>query len=44
LIFTGTPAGVGSVRNPRRYLQAGETIESEIEGIGRLRNRCVAEP
>lgn len=44
LIFTGTPAGVGSVRNPRRYLKAGETIESEIEGIGRLRNRCVVEP
>ena len=43
LIFTGTPAGVGSVRNPRRYLKAGETIESEIEGIGRLSNRCVAE-
>ena len=42
LIFTGTPAGVGSVRDPRRYLQAGETIESEIEGIGRLSNLCVA--
>jgi 2-keto-4-pentenoate hydratase/2-oxohepta-3-ene-1,7-dioic acid hydratase in catechol pathway len=41
LIFTGTPAGVGSVRNPRRYLQAGETIESEIDGLGRLSNRCV---
>ncbi|HPG28307.1 MAG TPA: fumarylacetoacetate hydrolase family protein, partial [Myxococcota bacterium] len=42
LIFTGTPGGVGSVREPRRYLVAGETIESEIEGIGRLSNRCVA--
>ncbi|MCP4903413.1 MAG: fumarylacetoacetate hydrolase family protein [bacterium] len=42
LIFTGTPGGVGSVRNPRRYLVPGETIESEIEGIGRLSNRCVA--
>jgi 2-keto-4-pentenoate hydratase/2-oxohepta-3-ene-1,7-dioic acid hydratase in catechol pathway len=42
LIFTGTPAGVGSVREPRRYLAVGETIESEIEGIGRLSNRCVA--
>lgn len=42
LIFTGTPAGVGSVRTPRRYLKAGETIESEIEGVGRLANRCVA--
>jgi 2-keto-4-pentenoate hydratase/2-oxohepta-3-ene-1,7-dioic acid hydratase in catechol pathway len=43
LIFTGTPGGVGSVRNPRRYLKAGETIVSEIEGIGRLSNRCVPE-
>jgi 2-keto-4-pentenoate hydratase/2-oxohepta-3-ene-1,7-dioic acid hydratase in catechol pathway len=42
LIFTGTPGGVGSVREPRRYLAVGETIESEIEGIGRLSNRCVA--
>jgi 2,4-diketo-3-deoxy-L-fuconate hydrolase len=41
LIFTGTPGGVGSVRDPRRYLEAGETIESEIEGIGRLSNLCV---
>lgn len=42
LIFTGTPAGVGSVREPRRYLAPGETIVSEIEGIGRLSNACVA--
>lgn len=42
LIFTGTPAGVGSVREPRRYLAEGETIESEVDGIGRLSNRCVA--
>jgi 2-keto-4-pentenoate hydratase/2-oxohepta-3-ene-1,7-dioic acid hydratase in catechol pathway len=41
LIFTGTPGGVGSVREPRRYLAKGETIESEIVGIGRLSNRCV---
>jgi 2-keto-4-pentenoate hydratase/2-oxohepta-3-ene-1,7-dioic acid hydratase in catechol pathway len=44
LIFTGTPAGVGSVRDPRRYLVPGDVIESEIEGLGRLRNRCVAAP
>ena len=42
LIFTGTPAGVGSTRDPRRYLKAGEVIESTIEGIGALVNRCVA--
>ena len=41
LIFTGTPAGVGSVREPRRYLAPGETIRSEIEGIGQLTNRCI---
>ena len=41
LIFTGTPAGVGSVRKPRRYLVPGERIETEIEGLGRLENRCV---
>jgi 2,4-diketo-3-deoxy-L-fuconate hydrolase len=42
LIFTGTPAGVGSTREPRRYLKAGEEIVSTIEGIGTLHNRCVA--
>lgn len=41
LIFTGTPGGVGSVREPRRYLQAGEVLVTNIEGIGRLNNRCV---
>jgi 2-keto-4-pentenoate hydratase/2-oxohepta-3-ene-1,7-dioic acid hydratase in catechol pathway len=42
LVFTGTPAGVGSVRRPPRYLAPGELIASEIEGLGRLVNRCLA--
>lgn len=41
LIFSGTPSGVGSTRNPRRYLKRGETITSTIEGIGSLVNHCV---
>ncbi len=41
LIFTGTPAGVGAVRDPRRYLQPGDEITSGIDGIGILQNRCV---
>jgi len=41
LIFTGTPAGVGSTRNPRRYLKPGEIVTSTIEGLGSLVNRCV---
>jgi 2,4-diketo-3-deoxy-L-fuconate hydrolase len=42
LIFTGTPAGVGSVRNPRVYLKPGDLIRSEISGLGELHNACVA--
>ncbi len=43
LILTGTPAGVGMGRNPPRWLQAGDTVEIEIEALGRLRNPVVAE-
>jgi 2,4-diketo-3-deoxy-L-fuconate hydrolase len=42
LIFTGTPAGVGSTRTPRRYLRVGDEIVSTIEHIGTMVNRCVA--
>jgi len=41
VIFTGTPAGIGATRKPPRFLQPGEVLESWVEGIGRLRNRCV---
>lgn len=44
VIFTGTPSGVGVARTPQRFLQPGETIESWIEGIGSMRNRCVRAP
>lgn len=38
LIFTGTPAGVGAAT--RTYLRAGDVIESSVEGIGSMTNRC----
>jgi 2,4-didehydro-3-deoxy-L-rhamnonate hydrolase len=41
LIATGTPAGVGTFRTPPRYLQSGEEVTVEIEGLGRLTNRVV---
>jgi 2,4-diketo-3-deoxy-L-fuconate hydrolase len=41
VIFTGTPAGVGMARQPPRALQPGQVLESWIEGIGTIRNRCV---
>ena len=41
VIFTGTPDGVGIARQPPRFLQPGQILESWIEGIGVLRNRCI---
>jgi acylpyruvate hydrolase len=43
IIATGTPAGVGNARRPPLFLHPGDTVETEIEGIGTLRNR-IAEP
>ncbi len=43
LIFTGTPPGVGAARTPPVYLKPGDEVEIEIEGLGVLRNHCVAE-
>jgi 2-keto-4-pentenoate hydratase/2-oxohepta-3-ene-1,7-dioic acid hydratase in catechol pathway len=42
VIFTGTPAGVGMSRQPPRSLQPGQVLETWIEGIGTMRNPCVA--
>jgi 2-keto-4-pentenoate hydratase/2-oxohepta-3-ene-1,7-dioic acid hydratase in catechol pathway len=41
VIFTGTPEGVGMARQPARFLRPGETLETWIEGIGTIRNRCI---
>jgi 2-keto-4-pentenoate hydratase/2-oxohepta-3-ene-1,7-dioic acid hydratase in catechol pathway len=41
VISTGTPAGVGFTRKPPVYLQPGDNVEIEIEGIGILRNPVV---
>ncbi len=38
VILTGTPAGVGSARDPKVFLKAGDRVEIEIEGIGVLAN------
>ena len=41
VIATGTPEGVGMGRTPKEFLQNGDLVETEIEGIGVLRNRIV---
>ncbi len=44
VIATGTPAGVGWFREPKRMLGDGDEVVVEIERIGRLVNRCREEP
>jgi 2-keto-4-pentenoate hydratase/2-oxohepta-3-ene-1,7-dioic acid hydratase in catechol pathway len=43
IISTGTPAGVGLGRTPPRWLVPGDEMVVEVEGLGELRNKCVAE-
>lgn len=38
LIFTGTPAGVGSRRTPPRFLSSGDELVSSITGLGEMRH------
>jgi 2-keto-4-pentenoate hydratase/2-oxohepta-3-ene-1,7-dioic acid hydratase in catechol pathway len=41
VILTGTPHGVGMARKPPVWLQPGDRVEVEIEGIGTLANPVV---
>ncbi len=42
LIATGTPAGVGFARTPPEFLQPGDEVRAEVEGIGALINRVTS--
>jgi 2-keto-4-pentenoate hydratase/2-oxohepta-3-ene-1,7-dioic acid hydratase in catechol pathway len=42
LISTGTPPGVGLGMKPQQYLKPGDTVELEIEGLGKQRQRCIS--
>lgn len=43
VILTGTPHGVGVARTPPVFLQPGDSVTIEIEGIGSLTNPVVEE-
>jgi 2-keto-4-pentenoate hydratase/2-oxohepta-3-ene-1,7-dioic acid hydratase in catechol pathway len=43
VILTGTPHGVGFARKPPVFLQPGDSITIEIDGIGALTNPVIAE-
>ena len=43
IIQTGSPAGVAFFMNPQRFLQVGEVVTCEIEGVGTISNKVVSE-
>jgi 2-keto-4-pentenoate hydratase/2-oxohepta-3-ene-1,7-dioic acid hydratase in catechol pathway len=44
LVSTGTPAGVAAAMKPPRWLVPGDVVRVEIEGVGVIENRVIAEP
>ncbi len=43
IISTGTPPGVGFARKPPMFLKPGDVMEVEVEKVGLIRNKVVAE-
>lgn len=43
VIVTGTPSGVGVKREPQLFMKAGDRIEVEVSGLGKLENRVAVE-
>jgi 2-keto-4-pentenoate hydratase/2-oxohepta-3-ene-1,7-dioic acid hydratase in catechol pathway len=41
IIFTGTPSGVGNGKKPPVFLKKGQTLVTDVTGIGELRNNLV---
>ncbi|MER6330472.1 fumarylacetoacetate hydrolase family protein [Streptomyces sp. NPDC001034] len=41
IIATGTPAGVGNARDPKVFLRPGNTVVTEISGLGTCTNKVV---
>lgn len=44
VLATGTPSGVGAAMEPPSWLQIGDVMRVEIDGIGHIENIVVAEP
>jgi ureidoglycolate lyase len=43
VIYTGTPAGVGAAMKPMQFLQVGDVVRVEIDGIGAIEATCKAD-
>ena len=44
VVSTGTPGGVAAAMNPPKWLRIGDVVRIEIEKLGHLENRVIAEP
>lgn len=42
-LFTGTPGGIGAAMDPRQFLQPGDVVRCEIDGLGHIEGTMVAE-
>lgn len=42
-LFTGTPGGIGAAMDPRRFLQPGDVVRTEIDRLGHIEGTMVAE-
>ncbi len=43
VLYTGTPGGIGAAMDPRQFLQPGDVVRCEIDGLGHLEGTMVAE-
>lgn len=41
ILLTGSPAGTGHLMDPPRFLEPGDIVSGEIEGIGRITNEVI---
>ena len=44
IVSTGTPGGVAAAMTPPKWLKVGDVVRIEIEKIGKLENKVIAEP
>jgi 2-keto-4-pentenoate hydratase/2-oxohepta-3-ene-1,7-dioic acid hydratase in catechol pathway len=42
-LFTGTPGGIGAAMDPRKFLQPGDVVRTEIDRLGAIEATMVAE-
>jgi ureidoglycolate lyase len=43
VIFTGTPGGVGAAMKPMQFLQDGDVVRVEVDGLGAIEARCTSD-